>query len=212
MEEPRIGVFVCKCGTNIAGFIDVDSIAEYASTLPNVVFTKVNLFTCSESGCAEIRRGIIENKLDSVVVAACTPRTHEPTFRATCQEAGLNPFMFEFVNIREHVSWVHKENKEDGTKKAKDLIRMGVARAKLLEEQEYIQVPVIQEAAVIGGGIAGITAALSIGRRGFRVHLIEKTDLLGGMLNLLNKAYPDMIDTKTLIKERIEELVISSQC
>ena len=132
MEEIRIGVFVCNCGTNIAGFLDCKNVAEYAKNLPDVVFTRENLFSCSEAGVTDIKNAIIENELNRVIVAACTPLTHEPTFRAACEEAGMNPFYFEFVNIREHCSWAHKNEPEAATQKAKDLIRMGVARAKLL--------------------------------------------------------------------------------
>ncbi|TET67610.1 MAG: CoB--CoM heterodisulfide reductase iron-sulfur subunit A family protein, partial [Candidatus Zixiibacteriota bacterium] len=184
-EELRIGVFVCRCGTNIAGFLDTEDVAEYAKTLPNVVFTRENLFSCSEAGVTDIKNAITENKLNRVVVAACTPRTHEPTFRAACEDAGLNPFLFEFVNIREQCSWVHKALREEATQKAKDLIRMGVARAALLEPRESIVTDVIPSALVIGGGIAGLTAALALGNRGFEVKLVEREKKLGGMLKNL---------------------------
>jgi heterodisulfide reductase subunit A len=186
----RIGVFVCNCGSNIAGFLDTKSIAEYARGLPNVAFVKENLFSCSEAGINDIRKGIGENNLTRVVVAACTPRTHEPTFRAACTEAGLNPYYFEFVNIREHCSWVHKQEREIATAKAKDLIRMGVARAAYLEAMESIVGDVKRLALVIGGGISGMTVALELAGRGFEVVLVEKQPELGGLLRGLHYIYP----------------------
>ena len=187
---PRIGVFVCNCGTNIAGFVDTKSVAEYASGLANVVFVRENLYSCSEAGVNDIKHAIIDNKLERVVVAACTPITHEPTFRATCEDAGLNAYFFEFVNIREHCSWVHKEDKDAATGKAKDLIRMGVARAVHLEPMEPIVGDVERCALVIGGGISGMTAALELAGRGFRVVLIEKERRLGGLVRHLHEVYP----------------------
>ena len=168
MEELRIGVFVCNCGTNIAGFLDCKEVAEYAKGLPHVVFTRENLYSCSEAGVTDIKNAIIENKLNRVVVAACTPITHEPLFRASCAEAGINPFFFEFVNIREQDSWVHKNEPESATEKAKDLVRMGVARAAYLEPREPNIAEVEEKALVIGGGISGLSAALSLADRGFK--------------------------------------------
>jgi heterodisulfide reductase subunit A len=181
----RIGVFVCRCGTNIAGFLDTAQVAEYARGLPGVVLVQENLFTCSEAGVSEIRRGILEHDLNRVVVAACTPLTHEPTFRAACQEAGLNQFLFEFVNIREQCSWVHKGDPEPATLKAKDLVRMGVARARYLEPKDEIVVDVEPAALVIGGGIAGMTAAHSLAELGCEVYLVEREEELGGLLRRL---------------------------
>jgi heterodisulfide reductase subunit A len=187
---PRIGVFVCNCGTNIAGFIDTKEVADYAKGLPNVAFVRENLYSCSEAGVNDIRQAIIDNKLERVVVAACTPLTHEPTFRAVCEEAGVNSYFFEFVNIREHVSWVHKQERETGTRKAKDLIRMGVARAALLEPMQPIEGDVTRRALVIGGGVSGMTTALELAGRGFEVVLVEKAKELGGVLKGLNEIYP----------------------
>lgn len=195
---------MCRCGTNIAGFLDTEAVRQYAEALPGVVFTKENLFTCSESGVTEIRNGIRENNLNRVVVAACTPLTHEPTFRAACEEAGLNPFLFEFVNIREQCSWVHKAEREIATEKAKDLVRMGAARAALLEPQEEIRAPVLSSALVIGGGISGLTAALSLAGRGFEVKLVERKSELGGMLRSLNRIFPADLDAADLIGARIQ--------
>lgn len=206
MTEIRIGVFVCNCGSNIAGFLKCSEIAEYAKRLPNVVFTRENLFSCSEAGVKDIKNAIIENKLNRVVVAACTPRTHEPTFRAACEEAGMNPFQFEFVNIREHCSWAHKAETDLATQKAKDLIRMGVARAALLEPQESIVASVEPTALVIGGGIAGMTAAQSLALRGFQVTLVERESRLGGLVNRLHQIQPGDISAEKMITEKIEAL------
>ena len=211
MPEIRIGVFVCNCGSNIAGFLKCGEIAEYAKTLPNVVFTRENLFSCSEAGVTDIKNAIIENKLNRVVVAACTPRTHEPTFRASCEEAGMNPFQFEFVNIREHCSWAHKAETDLATQKAKDLIRMGVARAALLEPQESIVASVEPTALVIGGGIAGMTAAQSLALRGFEVTLVEREAKLGGLVNRLHQIMPGDIPAQKLITDKIEAITCDSR-
>lgn len=206
MEELRIGVFVCNCGTNIAGFLDCKEVAEYARGLPHVVFTRENLYSCSEAGVTDIKNAIIENKLDRVVVAACTPITHEPLFRASCEEAGLNPFLFEFVNIREQDSWVHKNERENATEKAKDLIRMGVARAAYLEPREPIIAGVEERALVIGGGISGLSAALSLANRGFEIHLVEKEKELGGTLRSVYRLYPSNIDASELLTAKISAI------
>jgi heterodisulfide reductase subunit A len=189
-EELRIGVFVCNCGSNIAGFLDCKQVAEYAKTLPNVTFVRENLFSCSEAGANDIRTAIVENNLNRVVVAACTPITHEPTFRAVCEQGGLNPYYFEFVNIREHCSWVHKEIGEEATAKAKDLIRMGVARAAHLEPLQSITGEVERTALVVGGGISGMTVCLELADRGFNVILVEKEKDLGGLVKRLGTIHP----------------------
>lgn len=199
-EDIRIGVFVCHCGTNIGGVLDVPSLAEYAKTLPNVTYSADNLYTCSEVGLTEIKENITEHKLNRVIVASCSPRTHEPLFRAICQEAGLNPYLFEMVNIRDQDSWVHMKEPEKGTIKAKDLIRMAVHKAALLEPLERIKVSVIPSAIVIGGGIAGITASLNLANQGFEVSLIEKEQELGGLLRSLNKVYPSNEDASNLLE------------
>lgn len=209
MEEVRIGVFVCDCGSNIAGFLDVPEIVAYAMTLPNVVFAKENLYSCSETGITEIKNGIKENNLTRLIVASCTPRTHEPTFRSACVEAGLNPFYFEMVNIREHCSWVHMQEREKATDKAKDLVRIGVAKAALLEAQESIVANVNKRALVIGGGVAGLTAAVSFSRRGFEVVLIEKEKRLGGRLNDLYMLYPYNIKASDIIEQKISDATSS---
>ncbi len=207
----RIGVFICHCGSNIAGYLDMEALADYAETLPNVVFVQRNLYSCSEGGINEIKNGIKAHDLNRVVVASCTPRTHEPLFRSSCGEAGLNPYLFEMVNIRDQCSWVHMQEKEDATVKAKDLIRMGVAKAALLEPQEPIISEVLSRALVIGGGIAGMTAALALANRGYEVVLVEKEENLGGMLPRLYKLGPTMKDATGLIEEKIQKVMQHSQ-
>ncbi len=202
-EDIRIGVFLCHCGSNIAGYLDMEELEEYSRKLPHVTFVLRNLYTCSEGGINEIKKGIEEQNLNRVVVASCTPRTHEPLFRSSCGEAGLNPYLFEMVNIRDQCSWVHMKEQEAGTTKAKDLIRMGVAKAALLEPQEPIMSEVQRRALVIGGGIAGMTTSLALANRGYEVVLIEKEESLGGMLNNLNKLGPTMTDAGALADEKI---------
>jgi len=160
-DDIRIGVFVCHCGTNIGGILDVPSLADYARTLPNVTYSADNLYTCSEVGLTDIKENIKEHKLNRVIVASCSPRTHEPLFRSICQEAGINPYLFEMVNIRDQDSWVHMKEPEKGTEKAKDLIRMSVHKAALLEPLERVKVAITHSAVIIGGGISGMTAAVS---------------------------------------------------
>jgi len=179
-EMPRIGVFVCHCGTNIGGVVDVPAVKSYAETLPNVAFAKDNLFTCSQDTQEAMRNAIRDNRLNRVIVAACTPRTHEPLFQETIREAGLNPYLFEFANIRDQNSWVHQHNPEAATRKAKDLIRMAAAKASLLEPIEPLRIEVDSNALVIGGGIAGMSAALNLADQGFKTWLIERETTLGG--------------------------------
>jgi heterodisulfide reductase subunit A len=205
-EQPRIGVFVCHCGTNIGGFIDVPAVAEYAKTLPNVVYSEHNLYTCADDGLTAIKNAIKEHELNRVIVASCTPRTHAPLFQHTCESAGLNPYLFEFVNIREQCSWVHMKEKKEATLKAKDLIRMGVARANLLEPQTEKRVDVIPKALVIGGGVAGMSASMSLADQGFQTYLVEKEEELGGMVRKYYKLTPSNIDALEFIKNIVNEL------
>lgn len=186
----RIGVFVCHCGTNIGGVVDVEKVVEYAKGLPDVAWAERNLYTCSENGLSSIREKIAEHKLNRVVVASCTPRTHEPLFRANCAKAGLNKYLFEFVNIREQCSWIHKNTPEGATSKAKDLVRMGVSKARHLEEVIDEYTDVIPSSLVLGGGISGLSAALSLADQGFNVQLVEKKDQLGGLLKGVNRLFP----------------------
>ncbi|MEA2089200.1 MAG: hydrogenase iron-sulfur subunit [Thermoproteota archaeon] len=191
-EEPRIGVFICHCGLNIAGVLDMDALEEHAKTLPNVVYVKQNRYTCADPGQEEIRKGIKEHNLNRVVVAACSPRLHEPTFRRCISEAGLNPFLFEMANIREFSSWCHASTPEEATEKAKDIISMAVAKARLLRPLETLEVPVTNEVLVIGGGIAGISAALDLADMGFKVYLLEKSESIGGHMAQLDKTFPTL--------------------
>jgi heterodisulfide reductase subunit A len=205
LSHPRIGVFVCHCGINIGAYVDVPEVVEYAKQLPNVVHAERNLFTCSEEGISAIKKGIKEYNLNRVLVASCTPRTHEPLFRAACEEAGLNKYLFEFVNIRDQCSWVHMREPEKATAKAKDLIRMGVAKARLLQPLEEIEMKVAPSALVIGGGVVGMEAALNLARQGFDVHLVEKEPELGGTLRSINKLFPTNQEAVKLIKPLVEQ-------
>ena len=178
-DAPRIGVFVCNCGINIGGIIDVPALAEYAKTLPNVVYVEDNLFTCSQDTQVKMTKIIKEQKLNRVVVAACTPITHEPLFRETMIDAGLNKYLFEMANIRNQDSWVHMKEPEKATDKAKDLVRMAVARASLLKPLMEKPLTINQRALVIGGGVAGMNAALNLGGPGLRDHRPGKGDQSG---------------------------------
>jgi heterodisulfide reductase subunit A-like polyferredoxin len=180
-EPPRIGVFVCHCGINIGGFVNVPDVREYALTLPFVYYAADNLYTCSEDTQQKMVEIIKEYRLNRVIVASCSPRTHEPLFQATIREAGLNPYLFEMANIRDQCSWVHMFEKEKATAKAKDLVRMAVYKAALIEPLNRLSLPVNSAAVVIGGGLAGMTAALSLADQGFDVHLVEKDSQLGGV-------------------------------
>jgi len=205
-EDIRIGVFLCHCGSNIAGYLNMEELEEFSRKLPHVTFVQRNLYSCSEGGINEIKKGIKAQNLTRVVVASCTPRTHEPLFRSSCGEAGLNPYLFEMVNIRDQCSWVHMKEQEDATNKAKDLVRMGVAKSALLEPQESIMSEVQVRALVIGGGIAGMTSALALANRGYEVVLVEKEESLGGMLNNLNKLGPTMKEAGELVEEKTESV------
>lgn len=182
-DEPRIGVFICHCGINIGGVVDVPGVVEYVKTLPNVVYAEHNLYTCSQDTQKGIKEIIEEHNLNRVVVASCTPRTHEPLFRETIREAGLNIYLFEMANIRDQCSWVHMHEPEEATQKAKDLVRSMVAKARLLTPLKRPMVDVTPIGLVIGGGLSGMTAALELARQGFETHLVEKDGKLGGHLN-----------------------------
>jgi len=190
-DKLRIGVFVCECGINISGTVDCDELTEWAKTLPDVVCSIKNRYTCSEPGQQEIKRYIKEEDLNRVVVASCTPRMHEPTFRQCSRDAGLNPYLFEMANIREHCSWVHSDKKK-ATEKAKDIVKIAVAKARLLEPQEELEVPVTQSALVVGGGIAGIQTSLDLANAGYPVYLVEKEPTVGGLMSFINKTFPTM--------------------
>jgi heterodisulfide reductase subunit A len=189
-NEPRIGVFVCHCGVNIGAVVSVPEVVEYAKTLPNVVWAEGNLYTCSSEGLNKLKESIRNFHLNRVVVASCTPRTHEPLFRSACEEAGVNKYLFHMANIREQCSWVHPKDPKGATEKAKEIVKMAVAKAALLEPQTEPEIDVLPSALIIGGGVSGITAALSLANQKFNVHLVEKKNELGGKLNELYKLYP----------------------
>jgi len=205
---PRVGVMVCHCGVNIAGVLDVDELARQASTIPDVVVSETNLFACSSTGQDMLVELIREHKLNRIVVAACTPRTHEPVFRETCARIGFNPYLLEMVNIRDQCSWVHSKDPEDAQEKARALIRMGVARARHLEPLQEGEVPMTQGALVVGGGIGGIQAATDLAAQGFPVTLVEKEDRLGGRLAEphLKHLYPNMRPASEVLQEKLRRL------
>ncbi|MFC2003200.1 FAD-dependent oxidoreductase [Chloroflexota bacterium] len=180
-EPPRIGVFVCHCGINIGGVVNVPEVREYTATLPNVVYAEENLYTCSQDTQERIKEVIREHNLNRVVVASCTPRTHEPLFQETIRETGLNRYLFEMANIREQCSWVHKEHPVEATEKVKELVRMAVAKARLIQPVDQTPLDIIHSGLVIGGGIAGMVAALNLAEQGFEVYLVEKHNQLGGV-------------------------------
>ena len=191
-EEVRVGVFVCHCGVNVGGVVDCPDIAEYAKTLPNVEFATDYKYMCSDPGQGMIQDAIKEHNLNRVVVAACSPRLHEPTFRRCVEEAGLNKFLFEFANLREQDSWVHMTMPEEATAKAKDLTRMAVAKARLLEPLEASKVAVEKKCLVIGGGVTGIQSALDLGDMGFETYLVERNPTVGGRMGQLDKTFPTL--------------------
>jgi heterodisulfide reductase subunit A len=204
-DEPRIGVFICRCGVNIAGYMEIPELVEYAKTLPNVVYSMENKYSCSQLTQDIIKEKIEELNLNRVVVAACTPRTHEPLFQKTIREAGLNEYLFNFVSIRELDSWVHMHDKPKATDKAKDLIRMGIARVAAQKPEFKIKGNVVPEALIVGGGISGISAAIEIASKGFKVHVVEKESRLGGQLNLIYKINFDRIDSKQYLEDILKE-------
>jgi heterodisulfide reductase subunit A len=202
-KDPRIGVFICHCGTNIAGVVDVEAVVEYAKTLKNVVHAERNLYTCSTDTQERIKQMIKEHDLNRVVVASCTPRTHEPLFQNTIREAGLNPYLFEMANIRDQCSWVHMHEKDPATQKAKDLVRMAVAKARLLEPLYRRMLKISRAALVIGGGLSGMSAARELAQQGFEVHLVEKEPHLGGNLSRLHF----LLGGEESPQKRLQELV-----
>ena len=206
-EEPRIGVYTCHCGVNIAATVDVEDVTKYAEKLPNVVLAKHYMYMCSAPAQAMIKNDIKEHGLNRVIVASCSPRMHELTFRRVVEEGGLNPYLFDMTNIREHCSWVHADKPKKATKKAKDLIRMSVARAALLEPLQKRIVEVTVRALVIGAGIAGMRTALDMAERGFEVYLIEKEPAIGGRMTQLNRVYPTSDYALDLLKPLMNAVV-----
>jgi heterodisulfide reductase subunit A len=191
-ENLRIGVFVCDCGSNIAGVVDTEEVRTYAEALPNVVAAIRNKYTCADPGQQEIQRAIYEHNLNRVVVASCSPASYEPIFRQCIEGAGLNPYLLEMANIREHCSWVTPGDREAATRKAKDIVNVAVARARWLYPQDEEQIPVTDAALVIGGGVAGIQSALDLADAGHQVYLVEKQASIGGIMARLDKVYPDI--------------------
>ena len=191
-EAARIGVYVCHCGLNIAKTVDCEKVAALAEGLENVTVSKDIAYACSEPGQQEIKDDILEHHLDRVVVASCSPRLHEPTFKQMLQSAGLNPYLMEMANLREQCSWVHMQEPEAATQKARDLVRMAVSRVRLLEPLKEDTIPMTQRTLVIGGGIAGIQAALDLADNGYDVVLVEKSPTIGGMMAQLDKTFPTM--------------------
>jgi heterodisulfide reductase subunit A len=204
--EPRIGVFVCHCGLNIGGVVDSKAVARYAGTLPGVVYSTDNLYTCSDDTQTRMEDIIRKKKLNRVVVAACTPRTHEPLFRQTCADAGLNPYLFDMANIRDQCSWVHAGSPAEATQKSKDLVRMAVSRARLLRPLKRSRVDVTRSALVVGGGISGIQCAIDLARQGIQTYLTEKEPALGGQLRNLDHLFPGNIRARDMIEAKIAGL------
>ena len=202
-EEARVGVFVCHCGINIGGVVDVPAVVEYAAQLPGVTYAEHNLYTCSQDTQQRIQERIAEHGLNRVVVASCTPRTHEPLFQATIRAAGLNPHLFEMTNIREQVSWVHRESANVATEKAEELVRMAVAKARKLRPIQHMSFDVTPAALVIGGGLGGMTAAQTLAEQGFDVTLVEREPVLGGNLRHIYTPLPGAADPQALLKDMI---------
>lgn len=191
-DDLRIGVFVCDCGSNIAGVVDTQAVSDYAMTLPGVVAAVRNKYTCADPGQHEIQQAIHQHNLNRVVVASCSPTSYESIFRNCIQEAGLNPYLLEMANIREHCSWVTAGDREAATKKAKGILKTAVARARWLYPQDEEEISVTDAALVIGSGVAGIQAALDLADAGHKVYLVEKKPSIGGIMAQLDKLYPDI--------------------
>ncbi len=191
-EELRIGVYVCHCGSNIAGVIDPKEVVQFAEGLPDVVRATDTLYACADSGQRLIKEDIEKFKLNRVVVSACSVRMHEPTFRGAVAEAGLNPFLMEMANIREQCTWAHGHDREGALEKAKDLTASAIAKTRFLTPLDMIEVPVTQKAMVIGGGVAGISASLDLAEQGIETILVEKEPTIGGVMAQLNKTFPTM--------------------
>lgn len=202
-DKPRIGVFVCHCGVNIGSIVNVPEVVECAKTLPNVSYAEENLYTCSSEGLSKMKEAIKKHQLNRIVVASCTPRTHEPLFRSACEEAGVNKYLFHMANIREQCSWVHAKEPRKATEKAKETVRMAVAKAALLEPQAEPEIDVQGSAVVIGGGVSGMTAALSLANQQFKVYLIEKEKELGGKLKELYKLHPNDKPSSEILNEYV---------
>jgi len=205
-KDARIGVFICHCGTNIAGSMDIPAVQEYAKTLPNVGYVDNYKYMCSMPGQAVINKAIKDNKLTGVVVAACSPRLHEPTFRTATKEGGLNPFRFEMANIREQNSWVHMHDHDGSTEKAKDAVRIAVAKAALLQDLFPKTVPVERAAMVVGAGVAGMQASLDLSAAGIKTYLIESTPSIGGRMSQLDKTFPTLDCSQCILTPKMVDV------
>lgn len=206
VDRPQVGVFVCHCGSNIAGVVDVKQVVEFARTLPDVVWAQDQMFSCAGVPQQEIAQAIRDKGINRVVVAACSPKTHEGTFRGVLIRAGLNPYLLEMVNLRNQDSWVHKDFRQEATEKAKDMVRMGVEKARRLQPLEPRSQPIVQRALVVGGGIAGMTAAANLARQGFETHLVEREPVLGGTLRHLDTLWPSGLSAREVLRRAEEEL------
>jgi len=206
MSDKKIGVFICHCGSNIAGVVDIEKVKEAISGLPNVVIIEDYKYVCSKPGQQIVKDHIKNTRLDGVVIAACSPRMHEPTFRQAMREAGLNPFLLEMANIREHNSWIHSDDPEAATEKAIDLIRMAVARVRLLEPLEEPEVSIKKSTLIVGAGIAGISAALDLADAGFKVHLVEKEPTIGGKMARWDKTFPTLDCSSCILTPRMADV------
>lgn len=203
MSRVNIGVFICHCGSNIGGVVNIKKVLDYAQSLPLVKYAEDNLYTCSDAGLSSIKEKIAQHDLNRVVVASCTPRTHEELFRRACEEAGLNRYLFEFVNIREHCSWIHTNVPDAATEKAMELLRLGVKKAAHLVPLEIARAKVKPAVLVIGAGVAGLTASLNLGKQGFQVHLVEQTNKLGGIAAGLWKLIPGDRSARELVENLV---------
>jgi len=206
MPENRIGVFICHCGSNIAGVVDVEAVAEAIKDMPNVEYVSDYKYVCSKPGQALLKDKINKHRLNSIVIAACSPRMHEPTFRQAMRDSGLNPYMLEIANIREHVSWIHYDDPEAATEKSIDLVRMAVARARLLEPLKETEVDVKKSTMIIGAGIAGISASLDLANAGFKVYLVEKEATIGGKMARWDKTFPTLDCSSCILTPRMAEV------
>jgi len=203
-KENRIGVFVCHCGVNIGSVVDVPSMVKFAKTLPEVAYAEENMYLCSEAGLESIKDAIAKHGLNKVVIAACTPRTHEILLKETCQEAGINPYLLEIANIREQCSWVHLNEPKKATEKAKDIVRMAVEKVRLLEPLEEPEIGVNESVLVVGGGVSGLTAALSLANQDIDVFMIEKEADVGGIARTLNEVYPTFQKASDIVEPLIK--------
>lgn len=205
-SDIRIGVFLCECGRNIAATIELKSVVKKISKLKNVVFADINKYTCSETGQTSIRNAIRENKLNRIIVASCSPLLHLETFKKTVSSAGVNPYLLEMANIREHCSWVHQQIPGEATEKALNLIEMAIARVRLLEPQQELTVPITPKVLIIGGGIAGIQASLDLANSGYHVTLVEKSPSIGGIMAKLDKTFPTMDCSICILGPKMSEV------